>query len=234
MTLDAITDRIGVARELRLGLVAAAAAATTAGLSPGKSGNVSVRAGGILAISPTNADLGALDPDALSIVDMSGRHLDGPRPSKEVFLHIALYERDPSMSAVVHVHSPHAVAASCREPWGDNCALPPVTPYFLMKVGQVPLIPYYAPGDIRQADEVRRSPWRFRGALLANHGQITAGEDPAAALNAAIEVEEAARTWLLQPDDRYRLLTEEQIVDLTARYGMPWRRSTGSATGDDA
>ncbi|KZE89874.1 class II aldolase/adducin family protein [Microbacterium sp. TNHR37B] len=227
MSLDSATGTIAL--DQRIALVSAAAAATTAGLSPGRSGNVSVRDGDLLAISPTNADLAALDPDALSIVALDGRHLDGPRPSKEVFLHIALYERDTEMRSIVHVHSPHAVAASCREPWADHCALPPVTPYFLMKVGQVPLIPFYAPGDVRQADEVRRSPWRFRGALLANHGQITAGQNPDAALHAAIEVEEAARTWLLQPDDRYRLLTEDQIVELTQRYGMPWRERVSEA-----
>lgn len=227
MSLDSATGTIAL--DQRIALVSAAAAATTAGLSPGRSGNVSVRDGDLLAISPTNADLAALDPDALSIVALDGRHLDGPRPSKEVFLHIALYERDTEMRSIVHVHSPHAVAASCREPWADHCALPPVTPYFLMKVGQVPLIPFYAPGDVRQADEVRRSPWRFRGALLANHGQIAAGQNPDAALHAAIEVEEAARTWLLQPDDRYRLLTEEQIAELTQRYGMPWRERVPEA-----
>lgn len=230
MTIPSATDTVSVAQ--RIALVAAAAAATRAGLSPGRSGNVSVREGDLVAISPTNADLADLDPDGMSIVDLAGRHLDGPRPSKEVFLHLALYERDAAMRSVVHVHSPHAVAASCREPWANHCALPPVTPYFLMKVGQVPLIPYFAPGDRRQADEVRRSPWRFRGALLANHGQITAGSDPDAALNAAIEVEEAARTWLLQPDGLYRVLTEEQIMELTTHYGMPWRESsTPSARG---
>lgn len=227
MSLDSATGTIAL--EQRLALVAAAAAATQAGLSPGRSGNVSVRDGDLVAISPTNADLAGLDPDALSIVALDGRHLGGPRPSKEVFLHIALYERDRDMRSIVHVHSPYAVAASCREPWAGHCALPPVTPYFLMRVGQVPLIPFYAPGDIRQAEEVRRSPWRFRGALLANHGQITAGVTPDAALNAAIEVEEASRTWLLQPDDRYRLLTEEQIAELTQRYGMPWREQVSDA-----
>jgi L-fuculose-phosphate aldolase len=230
MTVSSATDAIAV--EQRLALVAAAAAATRAGLSPGRSGNVSVREGDLVAISPTNTDLADLDPDGLSIVDLAGRHLDGPRPSKEVFLHLALYERDAAMRSVVHVHSPHAVAASCREPWSDHCALPPVTPYFLMKVGQVPLIRYFAPGDRRQADEVRRSALPFRGALLANHGQVTAGAHPDAALNAAIEVEEAARTWLLQPDDRYRLLTEEQIIELTSQYGMPWRGAPRSSAAD--
>lgn len=194
------------------------------GLSAGESGNLSARTGDVVLMSPTNAPLAALDPDALAVVAIDGTHVGGPAPSKEVLLHLALYRRDRTATAVVHVHSPHAVALSCRNPWADHCAIPPITPYFLMKVGQVPLIPYFAPGDPEQAVRVETSPHLFSGALLANHGQITAGRRFRQAVNAAIEIEEAARSVLLQPDGHYNLLTEGQIAELTGRYGTPWRQ----------
>lgn len=210
-------------RQARLDLVEAGRELVRLGLTAGESGNLSVRVGQTVWMSPTNSHLGALDPERLAAVGLDGTPIDGPAPSKEVLLHLALYRRDESATTVVHVHSPYAVALSCREPWADHCAIPPITPYFLMKVGQVPLIPYYAPGDPEQADRVESNSHAFSGALLANHGQITAGTTFTQSVNAAIEIEEAARTVLLQPDSRFNVLTEEQILDLTQRYRTPWR-----------
>lgn len=217
-----MSDFEGLA-SLGVDLCRTAARAAAAGLSPGRSGNISARAGGLLVMSPTNSDLADLDPDDLSVVSVDGEHIQGPPPSKEVPLHLALYTRDPAARAVVHVHSPFAVALSCRAPWAAHCAIPPITPYFLLKVGQVPLIDYFAPGDHRQAEMVATSPLAFSAVLLANHGQAAAGPDLGSALNAVIEVEEAARSVLLQPDGSYRLLTESQILELTTRGQTPWR-----------
>ena len=221
--MTSTAELLEIGSDARRALVAAGSDVAAAGLSPGRSGNISARLDDLLVMSPTNSDLAQLDADALSVVTMDGVHVDGPTPSKEVPLHLALYRRDPHARAVVHVHSPFAVALSCREPWSAHCAIPPITPYFLLKVGQVPLVDYYAPGDPAQADDVASNPWVFDAVLLANHGQIAAGTDFAAAVNSVIEVEEAARTVLLQPDAAYRVLTEPQILELTSRGGTPWR-----------
>lgn len=204
-------------------LVAAAAELASCGMSPGRSGNISVRDGDRLLMSPTDSSLAALDPDRLSVLSLSGEHLDGPRPSKEVPLHLALYRRDAAHTAVVHLHSPLAVAAACREPWSEHHAIPPLTPYIFLKVGQVPLIPYFAPGDPRQADAIDANPLAFRAALLANHGQVAAAQTLDAAVTSAIEIEEAARVALTLADGGSRLLHEHDIEELVARGGTPWR-----------
>ncbi|TQL46964.1 L-fuculose-phosphate aldolase [Homoserinimonas aerilata] len=193
-----------------------------AGLSPGRSGNMSIRDGDTILMTPTNSSLGSLRADELSVVALDGTHLDGPRPSKEVPLHLAMYARDPRDTAVVHVHSASATALSCLEPWSAHTAIMPVTPYLLMKVGQVPLFPYFAPGDPRQADAIRSSPLEFRGALLANHGSIAAFPTLAQAQTAVGEIEEAAQTALLLHGRPYRLLDDAQIRELTTANGTPW------------
>lgn len=208
---------------LRDDLVAVAASLAAAGVSPGQSGNISVRSGETILMSPTNASLAGLDPAQLSVLSLAGEHFAGPRPSKEVPLHLSLYRRDPAHTAVVHLHSPQAVAAACRNPWAAHCAIPPLTPYLFLRVGQVPLIPYFAPGDPRQAAAIDADPHVFRAALLANHGQVAAGASLADAAAAALEIEEAARTALLVGDGPRNLLGEDDIVELTERGGMPWR-----------
>ena len=204
-------------------LVEAAAELAACGMSPGRSGNISVRADDRLLMSPTDSSLAALDPDELSVLSASGEHLDGPRPSKEVPLHLALYRRDATHTAVVHLHSPLAVAMACREPWAEHHAIPPLTPYIFLKVGQVPLIPYFAPGDPRQADAIDANPHAFRAALLANHGQVAAAGSLDDAVASAIEIEEAARVALALGDSSCRALGEPEIEELVARGGTPWR-----------
>lgn len=193
-----------------------------AGLSPGRSGNMSVRDGDVLLATATNSSLGDLRDGDISVLSLDGEHLDGPKPTKEVPLHLAMYRRDPQARAVVHVHSPNATAWSCLEPWSAHTALSPVTPYLLMKVGQVPLIKYFAPGDPAQAAAVLDNPLQFRAALLANHGSIAAGTTLGQAQVSVTEIEEAARTGLLLAGRQPRLLTEEQINELTAANGTPW------------
>jgi 3-dehydro-4-phosphotetronate decarboxylase len=193
-----------------------------AGLTAGQAGNVSVRDGDRVLMTPTNADLGRLDPARLSVVDRGGDLLDGPRPTKEMRLHLAMYDRDPDAGAVVHVHSAAATAVSCLPPWSEHTAIVPLTPYVLMKVGQVPLVPYRAPGDPTQAGVLAEHPLPFRGALLANHGSIAAAADAESALAAAIEIEQACRVMLDLRNLPARPLTEEQIEELVTRSGAPW------------
>ncbi|MFF8682782.1 class II aldolase/adducin family protein [Streptomyces sp. NPDC015237] len=203
-------------------LVAAAAHLAGLGLSPGSSGNVSVRDGDRVLTTPTGADLAALDPHGLSVLDLGGRHLDGPAPSKEYPLHLAFYRREHATRAVVHLHSRHAAAASCRSPWSERSALPPLTPYFVMRVGQIPLLPYAPPGDPAQAAGLERIAFPCRAALLQNHGPVVAGTSLRAATEAAIEVEEACALHLLLGDQPVRLLTPEEATALATQYGTYW------------
>ncbi|OON74680.1 class II aldolase/adducin family protein [Streptomyces tsukubensis] len=203
-------------------LAAAGAHLAALGLSPGSSGNLSVLDGDRILITPTGADLARIDPDALSVLDLEGGHLDGPRPSKEFPLHAAFYRRDPAARAVVHLHSRHATAVSCLPPWSRRSAVPPLTPYFVMRVGQTPLLPYAPPGDAEQAGDLERLPFPLRAALLQNHGPAVAGTSMGAAVDAAVELEEVSALLLALGERPARLLTPAEAEVLAAKYGSPW------------
>ncbi|MGW5861201.1 class II aldolase/adducin family protein [Streptomyces sp. NPDC055239] len=203
-------------------LAAAGARLASLGLSPGSSGNLSIREGSRVLITPTGTDLAAIDADGLTVLDLDGTHLDGPRPSKEFPLHTAFYRRDPAAQAVVHLHSRHAAAASCRPAWSEHSALPPLTPYFVMRVGQTPLLPYAPPGDARQAAELEQLSFPFRAALLQNHGPVVSGTSVTAAVDSAIELEETAALVLALGQLPARLLTAEEARALADKYGTPW------------
>jgi 3-dehydro-4-phosphotetronate decarboxylase len=192
------------------------------GLSPGSSGNLSIRADSRIYLTPTGTDLARVDPAALSVLDLTGAHLDGPKPSKEFPLHTAFYRRDPAARAVVHLHSRHAAAVSCLPAWSEYSAVPPLTPYFVMRVGQTPLLPYAAPGDSGQADAMEALPFPFRAALLQNHGPVVAGASMARAVEAAVELEEVSALLLALGGRAPRLLSPAEIAPLTRTYGSPW------------
>lgn len=203
-------------------VIEAGARVAAAGISPGSSGNVSVRRGSRVYATGTGTDLGRLTSADIAVLDLDGRHVDGPRPSKETSLHLAFYRKNTDHTAVVHVHSPHAVALSCLDPWSSSSAIPPLTPYFVMRVGQTPLIPFRAPGSPELGDLVSALDLPFHAALLANHGQITSAADAGAAVEAAVELEEACRIALLTEGHARRLLPEADIAALSARWGRPW------------
>ena len=203
-------------------IVAAAHDLAARGLSPGRSGNVSVRIGDRVHIAATGADLATMTVDDLAVTDLSGRHLSGRRPSKELPLHLAFYRRDRDCAAVVHLHSRYAVAVSCLPPWSDRSALPPITPYFVMRVGQIPLVDYAPPGDAGQADRLAALPVPFRAALLANHGPVMAGRTVGEAVEGAIEIEETSALTLLTRDAGVRPLTADAARALADRYDSPW------------
>lgn len=208
-------------------LVEAGRAVVAAGLSPGSSGNISVRAAdGSILITPGGSSLGALDPDRISVVSAEGDWLSGDKPSKEVALHLALYRKNPGHHAVVHVHSAHAVAASCVQPWSESSALPPITPYFVMRAGQTPLVPYRAPGSAELGELLLAIGFPFASALLQNHGQVTSAPTLGDAIDAAVEVEEAARITLITAGQQRRLLSDAEISELTERYGSDWTLGT--------
>lgn len=193
----------------------------TRGLTFGSTGNLSVALpdGGWL-MTPTNASLGELDPARLSKIDASGRHVGGDKPTKEAFLHRVMYAKREGASAVVHLHSTHSVAVSCMD--GLNCddCLPPITAYYVMRVGRLPLAPYHAPGDERLAAAVEKLAGEHHAILLANHGPVVAGTSLDAAMYATEELEETAKLYLLLRGSRIRPLTCEQVDDLREKHSL--------------
>lgn len=190
-------------------------------LTFGSSGNISVKTGDGWLMSPTNVALGALDPAKLSQLDSSGKHVAGDAPTKESFLHLAMYRERAGAGAVVHLHSTHSVAVSCLDGINPEDVLPPITAYYVMRVGKLPLIPYYAPGDPTLADAVGRLAAKHSAVLLANHGPVVAGSSLSAAVNAIEELEETARLYLLLHGRPTRYLTPEQVADLRKRFPNP-------------
>jgi ribulose-5-phosphate 4-epimerase/fuculose-1-phosphate aldolase len=198
-------------------LVTLGASLFTRGLTAGRTGNLSVREGDRIVVTPTGANLGALDPAQLSVIDADGVHVDGPPPSKEAFLHAAVLRARPQANAVVHLHATHAVAVSCLVDIDPSDVLPPLTAYFVLRVGRVPLLPYHAPGDVRLGPAAEAHAQQHHALLLANHGPIVAGVDLASAADAIEELEETARLFLLLRGHRTRPLTPEQVDGLRAR-----------------
>ena len=190
-------------------------------LTFGSSGNISVKADGGWLMSPTNVSLGALDPATLSKLDASGKHVAGDAPTKESFLHLAMYRERAGASAVVHLHSTHSVAVSCLDGIDPDDVLPPITAYYVMRVGKLPLIPYFAPGDPTLGEAVGKLAAKHSAVLLANHGPVVAGSSLSAAVNAIEELEETARLYLLLHGRPTRYLTPEQVADLRKRFPNP-------------
>src|SRR3954454_25131305 len=191
------------------------------GLTPGSSGNISVKLddGGWL-VTPTNASLGSLDPAKLSRLAADGRLMSGDAPTKEVPLHAALYETRDAARAIVHLHSTHSVALSMLPEIDPRAALPPMTPYYSMKCGSTALLPYYRPGDAAVADAIKGLAGKYSSVLLANHGPVVAGDSLEAAVFAMEELEETAKLYLLLRGLNPRYLTPAQIADLSRTFGF--------------
>lgn len=189
------------------------------GLTPGSSGNISVRLddGGWL-VTQTNASLGFLDPARLSRLDATGRLLSGDAPTKEIPLHSALYETRSTARAIVHLHCAHCVALSMLPEIDPRAPLPPMTPYYVMRCGATALLPYYRPGDAAVADAIRGLAGKYACVLLSNHGPVVAGETLEAAVFAVEELEETAKLYLMLRGMNPRALTPEQVTDLVATF----------------
>jgi len=188
------------------------------GLTHGSTGNLSIRLDDGWLMSPTGASLGELDPARLSRLDADGRHVSGDKPTKESFLHLAMYRQRPGSSAVVHLHSTHSVAVSVLAELDPADLLPPLTAYYIMRIGTLPLVPYYPPGDLGLADAVGALAGKHHAMLLANHGPVVAGSSLAAATDAIEELEATSRLYLLLRGQQLRLLTAEQVAELRKRY----------------
>lgn len=182
------------------------------GLTHGASGNITVRLddGGMLA-TPTNVSLGWLDPEALSRFDAEGRLIGGPAPTKEMPLHRALYDTRRSAGAIVHLHSTHSVAVSMLPEIDPADVLPPLTAYYLMRVGRTALVPYHRPGDAAVDAAIRGFAGRYSAVLLANHGPVVAGETLEAAMWATEELEETSKLYLLLRGLQPRLVPPAEV-----------------------
>ncbi len=188
------------------------------GYTCGSSGNISVRLPDGVLVTPTNSCLGRLDPERIAKVGWDGELLAGDKPSKEAFLHLSVYKVRPKEQSIVHLHSTHSVAVSCLADIDENNVLPAITAYYVMRVGTLPLIPYFAPGDTALAEAVERAAEASRSVLLANHGPVVAGKDLDAAVYAIEELEETAKLFLLLRGQSTRFLNEQQCADLRQRF----------------
>ena len=191
---------------------------TGLGLAHGATGNISVRLDEGLLVTPTNSRLGRLDPARIARLDRDGRHVGGDPPSKEAFLHQCVYEMRPDARAIVHLHSTHSVAISCLAGLNEDDVLPPLTAYYVMRVGRLPLVPYFPPGDTRLAAAVRQVAADHAAVLLANHGPVVAGKSLDAAVGAIEELEVTARLFLLLHGHGIRPLDATQVQELRELY----------------
>jgi ribulose-5-phosphate 4-epimerase/fuculose-1-phosphate aldolase len=188
------------------------------GLTHGSTGNISAKLDDGWLLTPTGSSFGRIDPARIARLDWSGKLLAGDPPSKEAFLHLAMYQERAQNAAVVHLHSVHSVAVSVLEDIDPRDALPALTAYYVMRIGVLPLVPYYAPGDMALAQAVRGFAGRHHAVLLANHGPVVAGSSLAAAADAVEELEATAKLYLLLRGSRVRALTSEQVADLQRRF----------------
>ena len=188
------------------------------GYTCGSSGNISVRLPDGILVTPTNSCLGRLDPDRISKLDWDGNVIAGDKPSKEAFLHLSVYNVRESGQAIVHLHSTYSVAVSCLADIDPEDVLPAITAYYVMRVGKLPLVPYFAPGDESLAAAVENAAKHAHAVLLANHGPVVAGDSLDAAVYATEELEETAKLFLMLQGKPTRFLSVQDCNDLRARF----------------
>jgi ribulose-5-phosphate 4-epimerase/fuculose-1-phosphate aldolase len=193
------------------------------GLTGGSTGNISARTsdGGLL-VSPTGTSFGRLDPARLSRFNVDGVLVDGDKPTKEMPLHTAFYDTRSTAGAVVHLHSCHSVALSMMPDADVDNFLPPLTPYAIMKLGRVKLLPFFLPGDPQMGEAVRGLAGKRAAVMLANHGPVVAGKDVEAACNAIEEMEDTARLAMLTRGMSPRMLNEAQVKDIVTAFNVEW------------
>lgn len=188
------------------------------GLTHGSTGNLSVRAADGFLMTPTGCSLGTLDPARLSVLDAAGAHVRGDPPTKEAPLHLAMYRERPRDGAVVHLHSTHSVAVSLLADADPTDVLPPLTAYYAMRVGKLPMLPYYPPGDASLAAAVGGVAGRHHAVLLANHGPVVSGATLGAAADIVEELEATAKLWLMLRHERLRPLTADEAAEIARRF----------------
>lgn len=191
------------------------------GYTVGSAGNISARLDDGWLITPTDACLGFLDPAAIAKVDASGNWVSGDKPSKTLVLHRAVYDNNPEMHAVVHTHSTHLVSLTINGVWREEDVLPPITPYYVMKVGHIPLIRYARPGAPEVAEQVAKIATKVRGVLLERLGPVVWESSVSKAAFALEELEETAKLWHLA-GARATGLEEPALQDLRDTFKARW------------
>lgn len=193
------------------------------GLTHGSTGNISARTedGGLL-VSPTGSSFGRLDPARLARFDAQGRHVSGDKPTKEMPLHSAFYDTRGTAGAVVHLHSCHSVVLSMMPDVDPDNMLPPLTPYGIMLLGKVKLLPVFLPGDPAMGEALRGLQGRHSAVMLANHGPVVAGKTVEAACNAIEELEATSRLALLTRGTGAVGLTGEQVATVVKTFNVEW------------
>ncbi|HHW7568454.1 TPA: aldolase [Mannheimia haemolytica] len=188
------------------------------GYTVGGAGNLSVRLDeNRILVTPTGSSLGRLQADRLSVLDMEGNVLEGDKPSKESIFHLAMYQKNPHCKAIVHLHSTYLTALSCLENLDTDNAMKAFTPYYVMRVGKLPVIPYYRPGDINIARELGERALDGKAFLLANHGVVVTGSDLRDAVDNTEELEETAKLHFILQGQKVRYLTDDEVNDLKNR-----------------
>ncbi|MCW0342957.1 3-oxo-tetronate 4-phosphate decarboxylase [Pantoea ananatis] len=188
------------------------------GYATGSAGNLSLLLDdGTLLATPTGSCLGELNAQRLSTVTLQGEWIAGDKPSKEIAFHRALYLNNPDCRAVVHLHSHYLTALSCLQNLDSQNCIRPFTPYVVMRVGDVPVVPYYKPGDGRLAEDLAQLAPRYRAFLLANHGPVVVGQSLQEAADNTEELEETARLMFTLGDRAIRYLTAHEVAELRSR-----------------
>ena len=219
--MDASTSQTTLEVDLRAELVRWGRSLFERGLTSGSSGNLSVRLADGFLVTPTNACLGFLEADRLAKLGCDGSLLSGDAPTKETFLHLAIYRARPAARAVVHLHSTFATLLSCLSDTDRADAIPPMTPYVHMRVGRVPVLdPFVLPGTAAIAPLIEAAAPDHAGLLLANHGPVVAGVSLEAAVFAIEELEEAARLAVFARGLAVRRLPPETLAALDASYRL--------------
>lgn len=206
--------------DLRILMSELAASLFARGYAVGSAGNISAKLADGYLMTPTNSSLGRLDPARISKLAPDFTHIGGDKPSKEVFMHRAFYRARSEAGAVVHLHSTMATAVSCLEDVDANAPIPPLTPYFVMRVGgSLPVVPYYRPGNPEMEPAIFEAAKGAKALLLANHGPVVSGGSLIDAIYAAEELEESARLFLLLMGQKVRMLTSAQQAELLKMFG---------------
>jgi 3-dehydro-4-phosphotetronate decarboxylase len=205
--------------DLRQKLVRMGLLLYTRQLAHGSAGNLSVKlVDAKILVTPTNSSLGSLDAERISKVSPDGELISGDKPSKEYFFHLAVFEERPAARAVVHLHSTYSVAVSCLCHQETDDVIPPLTAYYVMRVGNLPLVPYFRPGDRALADAVKTLAREHQSMLLANHGPIVSGASLEEAVYAYEELEETAKLHFILGDRPTSPLSPEQVADLNRAF----------------
>ena len=189
------------------------------GLTCGASGNISVRlSDGSYLVTPTGSSMGFLDPARISHLDQNMRHLSGDKPTKEIPLHSAFYDTRPQTGAVIHLHSTYAVALSMLPDTDPDNALPALTPYAIMRLGKVKLLPFFLPGDAAMGAAIRDLAGTRSAVLLANHGPVVAEKDLWTATYAMEELEETAKLAVLLKGAQPNVLSDAEIQAVVRKF----------------